>query len=202
VSLAISCFEEASVVAVSGEHVFRHCFFAQSCQCQARCMKTKGCHSVRPMSLNEQRRKTAQVLSRGRGTTIRHLLPNSYTPPAHTYQAHTHPPHTTPASNMAINTAISMATNTNRSELTMTIIFGCLATVLALAGIIVACVQYRTYNRTSDSTSSPSSLEAGLPLTPIIPSGQPQKQGDSEPASKSDKVEVSSTLSSSDTTRA
>jgi hypothetical protein len=95
-----------------------------------------------------------------------------------------------------------MSANTNGSELTLTIIFGCLATVLALAGIIVACVQYRSYNRTSDSTSSPSSLETGSPVIPINPGGQPQEQGDSDPAPKSDNVEVSSTPSNSDTTRA
>lgn len=103
---------------------------------------------------------------------------------------------------MALNTATSMATNFNRSESTLTIIFGCLATVLALAGIIVTCVQYRSYNRTSDSTSSPSSLEAGLPLAPIIPSGRQQEQGESDSAPKNGDVGVPSTPSNSDITRA
>jgi hypothetical protein len=113
-----------------------------------------------------------------------------------------------------------MATNANSSEPTLTIIFGCLATVLALAGIVVGYVQYRSYNRTSTPDSSPSSLEAGLQLSaitpgdqpqeqgetgsslsPIVPDGQSQEQPESDPAPKSDDVEVSSTPSDSDTAR-
>jgi hypothetical protein len=116
--------------------------------------------------------------------------------------------------------ATSMATNDNSSEPTLTIIFGCLATVLALAGIVVGYVQYRSYNRTSTPDSSRSSLEAGLQLSAITPRDQPQEQGEtsvppspiipdrqtqdqpeSELAPKSDDVEVSPTPSDSDTTR-
>jgi hypothetical protein len=113
-----------------------------------------------------------------------------------------------------------MATNSNEKDLTLTIIFGCLATVLALAGIAVGYVQYRSYNRTSTTASSPSSLEAGLTLSPITPGNQPQEQDEadvppspivpggrtpeqpeSDLAPKSDDVEVSSTPSSSDSMR-
>ena len=94
-----------------------------------------------------------------------------------------------------------MATNSNEKELTLTIIFGCLATILAFAGIIVAYVQYRSYNHTSTTAPSPSSLEAGLRPSPITPGGQPQEQPESDPAPKSDDVEVSSTPSSSDPMR-
>ena len=118
--------------------------------------------------------------------------------------------------------AINMATNADSSEPTLTIIFGCLATVLALAGIVVGYVQYRSYNRTSTTDSSPSSLEAGLqlslitpgdqtqpqeqgetdlPPSPIVPNNQPQEQPESDLAPKSDDVEVSSTPSNSDTAR-
>jgi hypothetical protein len=85
---------------------------------------------------------------------------------------HTHPAHTHPASNMATN----VAANANNSEPTLTIIFGCLATVLALAGIVVGYVQYRSYNRPLTAASSRSSLEAGLQLSAIIPGNQPQEQ--------------------------
>jgi hypothetical protein len=88
-----------------------------------------------------------------------------------------------------------MTADDNGSEPTLTIIFGCLATVLALAGIIVACVQYRSYNRTSDSPSSPSSLEAGLPLNPVNTGSQPQEQGDSDSAPKANDVRGLSTPS-------
>ena len=122
---------------------------------------------------------------------------------------------------MATDMAANVATNAHSSEPALTIIFGCLATVLALAGIVVGYVQYRSYNRTSTkTTTSPSSLEAGLqlttiapgdqpqeqgetgsPLSPIVPDGQMQEQPESVPAPKSDDVEVSSTLTNSDTTR-
>jgi hypothetical protein len=96
----------------------------------------------------------------------------------------------------------NMSANTDGSELTLTIIFGCLATVLALAGIVVGYVQYRSHDRTSTITTSSSSLEAGLPLAPIIPGGQPQEQGDSDSAPKNGDVGDPSTPSNSDITRA
>ena len=124
---------------------------------------------------------------------------------------------------MATDMAANVATNAHSSEPALTIIFGCLATVLALAGIVVGYVQYRSYNRTSTTTTtSPSSLEAGLqlslitpgdqtqpqeqgetdlPPSPIVPNNQPQEQPESDPAPKSDDVEFSSTPSDSDTAR-
>jgi len=79
---------------------------------------------------------------------------------------------------MAINVATNVAANANNSEPTLTIIFGCLAIVLALASIVVGYVQYRSYNRTLTAESSRSSLEAGLQLSAITPFDQPQEQGE------------------------
>ncbi|KAM0694967.1 hypothetical protein Q7P36_005323 [Cladosporium allicinum] len=77
---------------------------------------------------------------------------------------------------MATNVAANVAANAKNSEPTLTIIFGCLTTVLALAGIVVGYVQYRSYNRPLTAASSRSSLEAGLQLSAIIPGNQPQEQ--------------------------
>jgi hypothetical protein len=88
-----------------------------------------------------------------------------------------------------------MSASSIDKELTLTIIFGCLATILALAGIVVACVQYRSYIRASDTTPTLSSLETGLPLSPISPGGL-----DSAP--KANEGQRSSTTSYPGATRA
>jgi hypothetical protein len=95
-----------------------------------------------------------------------------------------------------------MSANSNDKELTLTIIFGCLATLLALAGIVVACVQYRSYIRASDTTISPSSLETGLPLSPIITDDQSQERGEPDSTSKADESQLSSTCGDAGATQA
>jgi len=46
------------------------------------------------------------------------------------------------------------------TENTLTIIFGCLATVLAIAGIVLACLQFRAHIRRSiHHTATPSAME-------------------------------------------
>jgi len=88
-------------------------------------------------------------------------------------------------------------------DLSLTIVFGCLATVLAFAGVIVACVQCRSRNRTVDNTeSTPSTLEAALPLTPIAPNGREQNFGTPGSAPESNVVEHYSTPSNADATQA
>jgi hypothetical protein len=46
-------------------------------------------------------------------------------------------------------------------EQMLSILFGCLATVLAIVGIILAYIQYRTYTRQSTNRTTPSALEVG-----------------------------------------
>jgi hypothetical protein len=77
-----------------------------------------------------------------------------------------------------------------------------LATLLALAGIVVACVQYRSYIRASDTTISPSSLETGLPLSPIITDDQSQERGEPDSTSKADESQLSSTCGDAGATQA
>jgi hypothetical protein len=86
-----------------------------------------------------------------------------------------------------------MSTTFNEKEQTLTIIFGCLAIVLALAGIIVAYVQYRSYNRTANTTTSASSPETGLQLTPIVPGRKSQERGESDSVPKANEGQLSST---------
>jgi hypothetical protein len=90
----------------------------------------------------------------------------------------------------------------NGTDLTLTIIFGCLATILAFAGVVVACVQYRPYTRTPETTAStPSTLEAGPPLTPM-PQGDRVPGSDAlDPAPKSNGVEDSPARSDADIKR-
>jgi hypothetical protein len=88
-----------------------------------------------------------------------------------------------------------MSANSNGTELTLTITFGCLATMLALAGIVVACVQCRSNNRASHTTSSPSNLETGLPLTPIVSGRRSQERGESDSVPKANDGQLSSTCS-------
>lgn len=86
-----------------------------------------------------------------------------------------------------------MAFNSNEMDLTLTIVFGCLATVLAFAGVIVAYVHYRSrYHALDETNSIPLTLEAALPSTQVIQNGR--KQDDDAPgsASTSDDVESSS----------
>jgi hypothetical protein len=45
----------------------------------------------------------------------------------------------------------------------ISILFGCLATVLAIVGIILTYIQYRTYKRQSTHNTTLSSLEIGDP---------------------------------------
>ena len=45
------------------------------------------------------------------------------------------------------------------TENTLTIIFGCLATVLAIAGIFLACLQFRAHIRLSTHDATPSTME-------------------------------------------
>jgi hypothetical protein len=46
-------------------------------------------------------------------------------------------------------------------EKILSILFGCLATVLAAVSIILAYIQYRTYTRQSTHSTTPSALEVG-----------------------------------------
>jgi hypothetical protein len=94
-----------------------------------------------------------------------------------------------------------MSANSNGTELTLTIIFGCLATILALAGIVVACVQCRSNNRASHTSSSPSNLETGLPLTPIVSGRQSQELNQSDSGPKADEDQLPSTPSDAGFTR-
>ncbi|KAK6426141.1 hypothetical protein LTR95_016158 [Oleoguttula sp. CCFEE 5521] len=55
---------------------------------------------------------------------------------------------------------------TNNAELTLTIIFGCFATVLAVASAIVAVLQYRLHTHHTGSSSS-ARLEAGVPMVDV-----------------------------------
>lgn len=45
------------------------------------------------------------------------------------------------------------------TENILTIVFGCLATVLAIAGIVLACLQLRAHIRRSATDTSPSAME-------------------------------------------
>ena len=45
------------------------------------------------------------------------------------------------------------------TENLLTIVFGCLATVLAIAGIILACLQFRAHIRQSTRDATPSVME-------------------------------------------
>jgi hypothetical protein len=53
------------------------------------------------------------------------------------------------------------------TENILTIVFGCLATVLAIAGIVLACLQFRTHIRRSAHDTTPSAMEnaSSLELT-------------------------------------
>jgi len=48
----------------------------------------------------------------------------------------------------------------------LTIVFGCLATVLAIAGIILACLQFRAHVRQPAHNRTPSAMENAHP--PIL----------------------------------
>jgi hypothetical protein len=94
-----------------------------------------------------------------------------------------------------------MSASSIDKELTLTIIFGCLATILALAGIVVACVQCRSNDRASHTTSSPSNLETGLPLTPIVSGCQSQELNQSDSGPKADEDQLPSMPSDAGFTR-
>jgi preprotein translocase subunit SecG len=46
-------------------------------------------------------------------------------------------------------------------ERVLSILFGCLATVLAIVSIVLAYIQYRTYMRQSTHNTTPAALELG-----------------------------------------
>jgi hypothetical protein len=46
-------------------------------------------------------------------------------------------------------------------EQVLSVLFGCLATVLAIISIVLAYVQYRAYTRQSTNSTTPSALEVG-----------------------------------------
>jgi hypothetical protein len=46
-------------------------------------------------------------------------------------------------------------------EQVLSILFGCLATALAVVSVILAYIQYRTYTRQSTHSTTPSALEVG-----------------------------------------
>jgi hypothetical protein len=55
------------------------------------------------------------------------------------------------------------------TENILTIVFGCLATVLAIAGIVLACLQFRAHIRHSANDATPSAIE-NAPSLESIPS--------------------------------
>jgi hypothetical protein len=57
--------------------------------------------------------------------------------------------------------ALQCPVDRNMGERILSILFGCLATMLAIVGIILAYIQYRTYTRQSINRTTPSALEIG-----------------------------------------
>lgn len=61
------------------------------------------------------------------------------------------------------NHSYDMTSQSMSAELQLSIIFGCLATVLAILSVLMACLQYRTHNRLTTLSTTPSILESGRP---------------------------------------